>query len=62
VASVSKAFQSVQRSRRYGVDELLNGGGDPAPGISAVVIAIGRELVGASGALLEGFLAVALQH
>ena len=42
--------------------ELLNGRGDPAPGVGAVVIAVGRELVGPRGALLERFFAIALQH
>jgi hypothetical protein len=47
---------------RRGVGELLNRRGDPAPGVSTVVIAIRRELVGACGALFKRFLAVALQH
>jgi hypothetical protein len=52
----------MQRSGRYGVGELLNGRGDPAPGVRAVVIAVGRKLVGPRGALLERFIAVALEH
>jgi hypothetical protein len=35
----------VQRSGRTVVGELDNGCGDPAPGVRAVVIAGGRELV-----------------
>jgi hypothetical protein len=53
---------SVQRSGRCRVSELLNGGCDPAPGVGAGVIAIGGELVSALVALLERFVAVALQH
>jgi hypothetical protein len=52
----------MQWSGRRGVGELLNGGGDPAPSVSAVVIAVGRELVDAVAALLERVVAVALQH
>jgi hypothetical protein len=44
------------------VRELHDGIGNPAPGRRAVVIAVGRELVGADGSLLERFLAVALEH
>src|ERR1700757_1588929 len=61
-STVSGAVRSVQRSGRRGVGELLDGNGDPAPGVRAVVIAAGRELVGARDALFERFLAVALQH
>jgi hypothetical protein len=60
--TVSGLFRSVQRSRRCGVGELNDRGGDAAPGVSAVVIAGGRELVDAQIALLERFLAEALQH
>src|ERR1700730_4816552 len=59
---VSGPFRSVQRSGRRGVGELLDGGGDPAPGIDAIVIAGGHELVDAPVALLEHFVAIALQH
>jgi hypothetical protein len=52
----------VQRSGRCVVGELLNGGCNPAPGIGPVVIAVRRELVGTGAALLERFVAVALQH
>jgi hypothetical protein len=47
---------------RRGVGELLNRRGDPAPGVRAVVIPVGGELVGPGGGLLERFIAVALQH
>src|SRR5215471_1855515 len=60
--TISGPFRSVQGSGRRGVGELLNGGGDPAPGVSTVVISFRRELVGARGALFKRFLAVALQH
>jgi hypothetical protein len=46
----------VRRSGRRSVGELLDGGSDPAPGISTVVIATSYELVGACGALLERFI------
>ena len=52
----------MQRPGRCGVTELLNRGCDPAPGIGPVVIAVRRELVGTGAALLERFVAVALQH
>jgi hypothetical protein len=52
----------VQRSGRWGVGELNDRSGDPAPGVRAIVIAGGRELVSAQVALLERFAAVALQH
>ena len=51
----------MKRSGRRSVGELLDGGGNPAPGVSAVVIAISRELVGARGAFLERLVAVALE-
>ena len=60
--TVSGPFRSVQRSGRRGVGELLDGGGDPAPGVRACVIAIRRELAGARYALLERLISVALQH
>jgi hypothetical protein len=60
--TVSGAFRSVQRSGRRGVGELNDRGGDPAPGVGAIVIAGGRELVNAQVALLERFLTVALEH
>ena len=41
--TISGPFRSVQGSGRRGVGELLNGGGDPAPGVSTVVIAFRRE-------------------
>ena len=59
---VSGPFRSVQRSGRRGVGELLVGGGDPAPGIDAIVIAGGCEFVDAPVVLLERFVAIALQH
>ena len=52
----------MQRSGRCRVGELLNRGRDPAPGVRTIVIAVGRELVSPRGALLERFIAVALQH
>ena len=52
----------MQRSGRRGVGELLDGGGDPAPGVRASVIAVGRELIGARDALLKRVVAIALQH
>jgi hypothetical protein len=61
-SAVTGPFRSVERSGRCRVGELLNRRGDPAPGVRAVVIAVGRELVGPRGALLERFIAVALQH
>ena len=60
--TVSGPFRSVQRSGRRGVGQLLNGGGDPAPGVRAGVIAARRELVDARDALLERLVAVALKH
>jgi hypothetical protein len=52
----------VQRSGRCVVRELGDGGGDPAPGVRAVVIADGRELVNARAAFVKRFVAVALHH
>jgi hypothetical protein len=52
----------VQRSGRCGVGELNDRAGDPAPGVGALVIAGGRELVDAPVAFLECFVALALQH
>ena len=52
----------MQRSGRCVARELLDGPGDPAPGIGAIVIAGGCELVDAPVALLKRFVAVALQH
>jgi hypothetical protein len=49
-------------SGRRGVGELNDSGRDPAPGIGAIVIAGGCELVDAPVALLERFVAVTLQH
>ena len=46
---------SVQRTGRRLVGELADGGGDPAPGVAAAVIAVRRELVDAGAALLERF-------
>ena len=61
-ATVSAAFRSVDGSWRRRVGKLLDGGGDPAPGVRAGVIAIRRELIGARDALLERLISVALQH
>src|SRR5262245_60996604 len=61
-ATVSAPVRSVQRSGWRGVGELLDGSDDPAPGVRAGVIAVGRELVGARDALFERFVAIALQH
>ena len=44
------------------VRELLDGGHDTAPSSRSVVIAGERQLVSASGALLEGVVAVPLEH
>jgi hypothetical protein len=59
---VTGPFRSVQRSGRCIVREVRDGGSNPAPGHGAVVIAVRREFVGAGAALLERFLAVALEH
>jgi hypothetical protein len=61
-AIVSGAFRSVQRSGRCVVRELGNGGGDPAPGARAIVVAGGRELVKAGTANLKRLVAIALHH
>jgi hypothetical protein len=42
------------------IRELVDSGGDPAPGRGTVVIAGGCEVVGALAAFLERFVAVAL--
>ena len=55
-------LRSVNRAGRYVVGELHYGIGNPAPRRRAIAIAVGRELVGARDALLERFLAVALEH
>ena len=52
----------MRRRGLCSVGELGNGGGDPAPGVGAVVIAIGGEVVGTRRTLLKRFVAVALQH
>jgi hypothetical protein len=44
------------------IRELVDSGGDPAPGRGTVVIAGGCEVVGALAAFLERFIAVALEH
>ena len=59
---VAGPFRSVQRSGRCGVGELNDRAGDPAPRVSAVVIASGRKLLDAPVALLERFVAIPLQH
>jgi hypothetical protein len=61
-ATVSGPFGSVQRPGRDRVGELDDSGDDPTPGISAIVISGGCELVDATVALLDRFVAVALQH
>ena len=43
-STVSGSVRSVQRSGRRGVGELLDSGGDTAPGVRAGVITVGREL------------------
>jgi hypothetical protein len=58
---ISGASRSVQRSGRCRVGELSDGGRDPTPGIGAIVIAGGRELVNPQVALLERLIAVALE-
>ena len=52
----------MRRAWRDLVRELDDGGGDPAPGIRAIVIPGGCELIDVRAAFLERFLAVALQH
>jgi hypothetical protein len=60
--TVSGAFRSVHWSGRRVVRQLDDGGGDPAPGVRAIVIAGGRELVNACATFLKRFVAVALHH
>ena len=48
----------MRRSGRYRVDELLDGSGDPVPGISTILIAVSRELVGALDALFVRLVAI----
>jgi hypothetical protein len=55
-------WKSVHRPERCVVRELPDNTGNPAPRRRAIVITVGRELVGARDALLEGLLAVALEH
>ena len=52
----------MKRSGWDRVGKLFDGGGDPTPGVGAVVIAAGRELGGARGTLFVRFVTVALQH
>ena len=52
----------MNRAKRYVVSRLLDRGRNLAPRRRAIVIAGGRELVGARGALFESFPAVALEH
>jgi hypothetical protein len=59
---VEKPGRSVGRARGYFVRELGHCRHDPAPGRRPVGITGERELVGSSGAFLEGLLAVALEH
>src|ERR1700734_2225651 len=60
---VEKPGRSVGRARGYFVRELCHCRHDPAPGRRPVGITGERELVGSSGAFLEGLLlAVALEH
>ena len=47
---------------RLRVGELADCVDDPAPHGSAVVVLLGEKLIGARGAFLERFLAVALEH
>ena len=49
-------------ARRYVGGELHYGSGNPAPRRRAIVIAVGGKLVSARAALVECFLAVALEH
>ena len=60
--TVSGPVRSVRRRGLCSVGELGNGGGDPAPGVGGVVIAIAGELVGTRRTLLKRFVAAALQH
>jgi hypothetical protein len=59
-STVSDPVRSAQRSGRRDVGKLLDGGGDPALGVRAGVIAVRSELVGARDALLERLISVAL--
>ena len=52
----------MDRAGRGFVRELGHGRHDPAPGRRPVGITGERELVSSSGAFLERFLAVALEH
>ena len=52
----------MQRSGWGVIRELDDGGRDPAPGVRALVITGGRELVNARAAFLERFVTVALHH
>ena len=61
-ATVSAAFRSVDGSWRRRVGKLNDRRGDPAPGIGAVVITVGRQLVDARAAFLKRLVAVTLQH
>src|SRR6516225_9868206 len=60
-ATVSAAFRSVDGSWRRRVGKLNDRRGDPAPGIGAVVITVGRQLVDARAAFLKRLVAVTLQ-
>src|ERR1700739_2055604 len=62
IPTVSGPLRSVNRAGRYVVGELHYGIGNPAPRRRTIVIAVGSEHVGARAALLESFLAVALEH
>src|SRR6516164_6082700 len=57
-ATVSAAFRSVDGSWRRRVGKLNDRRGDPAPGIGAVVITVGRQLVDARAAFLKRLVAV----
>jgi hypothetical protein len=52
----------MDRSGRRVVRELGDGIGDLTPSHCAIVIAVGRQFVGARGAPLKCLLAVALDH
>ena len=52
----------MHRAGRRRVCKQSDGIRDPAPGCRAIVIAFGRELVGARGAFRVGAVAVALEH
>ena len=49
-------------ARRRRVRELAYGVGDAAPYCRAVVVLLSEKLIGARGAFLERFLAIALEH